>query len=95
MFLQSGQAGGSVISDCHAIPVLIGDKYDKRPPNDMPVGYAGLAQLVEHLICNQEVSGSSPLAGTNGFNRLLDLDDILVLLRVTNGIQTGRIPCRN
>ena len=25
---------------------------------------AGLAQLVEHLICNQEVGGSSPSAGT-------------------------------
>ena len=24
---------------------------------------AGLAQLVEHLICNQEVEGSTPLAG--------------------------------
>jgi hypothetical protein len=26
--------------------------------------FAGLAQLVEHLICNQGVRGSSPLAGT-------------------------------
>src|SRR5688572_15584411 len=25
---------------------------------------AGLAQLVEHLICNQGVTGSSPVAGT-------------------------------
>ena len=25
---------------------------------------AGLAQLVEHLICNQRVEGSTPLAGT-------------------------------
>jgi hypothetical protein len=25
--------------------------------------YAGVAQLVEQLICNQQVSGSSPLAG--------------------------------
>lgn len=25
--------------------------------------YAGLAQLVEHLICNQRVEGSNPLAG--------------------------------
>ena len=24
---------------------------------------AGLAQLVEHLICNQRVEGSTPLAG--------------------------------
>src|SRR6056297_2054156 len=26
--------------------------------------YAGLAQLVEHLICNQGVGGSNPSAGT-------------------------------
>jgi hypothetical protein len=26
--------------------------------------FAGLAQLVEHLICNQGVTGSSPVAGT-------------------------------
>jgi hypothetical protein len=31
---------------------------------------AGLAQLVEHLICNQGVRGSNPLAGTNLFNGL-------------------------
>ena len=29
------------------------------------IEYAGLAQLVEHLICNQRVEGSSPLAGTS------------------------------
>jgi hypothetical protein len=26
---------------------------------------AGLAQLVEHLICNQRVTGSSPVVGIN------------------------------
>jgi hypothetical protein len=26
---------------------------------------AGLAQLVEHLICNQGVAGSNPATGTN------------------------------
>ena len=31
---------------------------------------AGLAQLVEHLICNQGVTGSSPVAGTIIFLRL-------------------------
>jgi len=29
------------------------------------VSQAGIAQLVEHLICNQGVGGSSPSAGTN------------------------------
>src|SRR3954471_10741060 len=28
------------------------------------IARAGLAQLVEHLICNQGVTGSSPVAGT-------------------------------
>ena len=31
---------------------------------------AGVAQLVEQLIRNQQVSGSSPLAGSNVFNEL-------------------------
>ena len=31
---------------------------------------AGLAQLVEHLICNQGVAGSNPAAGTNKINYL-------------------------
>ena len=31
---------------------------------------AALAQLVEHLICNQGVGGSSPSGGTNLFNKL-------------------------
>tara|TARA_Y100000741_G_scaffold364698_1_gene356577 strand:+ start:2007 stop:2117 length:111 start_codon:yes stop_codon:yes gene_type:complete len=26
--------------------------------------FAGVAQLVEHLICNQRVMGSNPVAGT-------------------------------
>ena len=40
---------------------------------DLPVRHAGLAQLVEHLICNQEVGGSSPSAGTNIINGLKEL----------------------
>lgn len=27
--------------------------------------YAGLAQMEEHLICNQGVTGSNPVTGTN------------------------------
>ena len=33
------------------------------PPADR--GAAGLAQLVEHVICNHGVGGSNPSAGTN------------------------------
>jgi hypothetical protein len=32
--------------------------------------HAGIAQLVEHLICNQGVAGSNPAAGTNEFKGL-------------------------
>ena len=35
---------------------------------------AGLAQLEEHLICNQGVGGSSPSTGTIYFKRLNDTD---------------------
>ncbi len=31
--------------------------------------YAGVAQLVEHLTCNQGVVGSSPIAGTTFLGR--------------------------
>ncbi len=31
--------------------------------------YAGVAQLVEQLICNQWVGGSSPLAGSISFRK--------------------------
>ena len=34
---------------------------------------AGLAQLVERVICNHEVVGSIPTAGTSLFNRLLSI----------------------
>ena len=34
-------------------------------------GRAGLAQLVEHLICNQGVAGSIPAAGTSNLKDLL------------------------
>ena len=32
-------------------------------------GDAGLAQLAEQLICNQQVIGSSPIAGSSFFSR--------------------------
>jgi hypothetical protein len=36
-----------------------------RPaPDGSPVSTAGLAQLVEHVICNHGVGGSNPSAGT-------------------------------
>jgi hypothetical protein len=41
-----------------------------RPLYPRPLLGAGLAQMVEHLICNQRVRGSSPLTGTNNFKGL-------------------------
>ena len=43
------------------------------------IGGAGLAQLVEHLICNQGARGSNPPAGTILFK---DLVTIITLWRV-------------
>ncbi len=37
---------------------------DSRPWRSRVDRHAGIAQLVEHLICNQRVGGSSPSAGT-------------------------------
>lgn len=39
---------------------------------------AGLAQLVEHLICNQRVGGSSPSTGTKFINDLNDNQRLLL-----------------
>ena len=46
---------------------------DDRVPRRADPTRAGLAQLVEHLICNQDVGGSSPSAGTKitKFHRML------------------------
>ena len=38
-----------------------------------PTRDADLAQLVEHLICNQGVTGSSPVIGTSNYNNLAHL----------------------
>src|SRR5262249_44714064 len=48
---------GGCIVDSLTLPLLA--RY--KPRN---CDRAGLAQLVEHLICNQGVTGSSPVAGT-------------------------------
>ena len=37
---------------------------------------AGLAQLVEHLICNQGVGGSNPSAGTNEIKAITRIDQV-------------------
>jgi len=46
---------------------------------------AGLAQLVEHLICNQGVGGSSPSVGTT---YLFVSNDLFLLRSVT--VETTR-----
>jgi hypothetical protein len=42
------------------------------PPRTLKSPGAGVAQLVEQLIRNQQVSGSSPLAGSTKFAHLVD-----------------------
>jgi hypothetical protein len=39
---------------------------------------AGVAQLVEQLICNQQAVGSSPSSGLGGGERLLEVGPELV-----------------
>jgi hypothetical protein len=39
---------------------------------------AGIAQLVEHLICNQGVAGSNPAAGTRNLKASQELTEIRV-----------------
>lgn len=39
-----------------------------RVINEKGLVYAGVAQSVAQLICNQSVAGSSPVAGSNGEN---------------------------
>ena len=34
---------------------------------DGPFGFGGIAQLVERLLCKQDVSGSSPLTSTDRY----------------------------
>ena len=40
------------------------DNLDERAENGFHKGDAGIAQLVEQLICNQQVVGSNPTAGS-------------------------------
>ena len=39
--------------------------------------FAGVAQLVEQLTCNQQVGGSSPLAGSRNIKGLWDFPQTL------------------
>ena len=52
----------SAASYCSILRVLIFVPFKKR--------YGGIAQLGEHLLCKQGVSGSIPLISTNGPNRV-------------------------
>jgi hypothetical protein len=52
-------------------------------PNGLRGASAGLAQLVEHLICNQGVAGSNPATGTNLFKDLTEKISPVSLFLVT------------
>ena len=55
-------------------------------PGSITRASAGLAQLVEHLICNQGVGGSNPSAGTNLFNGLAEIGRARFLSKVTSKV---------
>ena len=38
--------------------------------------FAGVAQLAEHLICNQRVAGSNPVSGISATSKLTWLGDV-------------------
>ena len=44
-------------------------------------GYAGVAQLVEQLICNQPVAGSSPIASSINIKPLREIEGLFYCLR--------------
>ena len=50
---------------------------------------AGLAQLVEHLICNQGVAGSNPAAGTT-FIYDFHVVKIMCILEFYDSIKPGK-----
>ncbi len=67
---ESPTCAGSMKRRC--LRVVYGDvqyqHYRRKHHNTLTS--AGLAQLVEHLICNQGVIGSNPVAGTNKISKL-------------------------
>src|SRR5262245_18683182 len=48
--------------------------YDDESHSGVPLQPAGVAQLAEQLIRNQQVVGSSPTAGSSEFSRKTGLD---------------------
>ena len=61
-------------------------------------GRGGLAQLVERLLCKQDVSGSSPLTSTDKFQQLMmsierlhSLLDILSSQNLENCIKISQV----
>src|ERR1039457_3913222 len=52
------------IFNSHANFQAVGRGSDSRLPLHFATAHAGVAQLVEHLICNQRVGGSNPSASS-------------------------------
>ena len=65
----AGLQASNIGMACRELPKLVrwgGQRLLGLIPNRLDLCIAGLAQLVEQLICNQQVNGSSPLAGSTG-----------------------------
>lgn len=54
--------------------------------------FAGIAQSVEQLICNQKVDGSSPSTGSTGHRE--PGHSVLLFLFLSDGPERREVPCR-
>jgi hypothetical protein len=59
-------------------------------PRPEGTGAAGLAQLVEHVICNHGVTGSNPVAGTNEIKWLVQFFGKPIFPEIGSGTIMGR-----
>lgn len=49
-------------------------------------GFGGIAQLVEHLLCKQKVTGSNPVASTTcAARRKFEIRDSIYEVRISDG----------
>ena len=73
-------------------------RFMKAPEAVFGVGRAGVAQLVEHLICNQRVGGSNPFASSTLQTRFLSpqaaTNVLPALLFFAPGLSSAAIPLR-
>ena len=72
----------------HSVPPVCECLRVSGTGSGMGLFWAGVAQLVEHLICNQRVGGSSPFAGST---KHLTVDAGVVEWLMAPGCKPGRL----